>query len=73
MRTNWKKFSGRAFTFEEFRDEVVLQECIHGEDPDQLAEASLGIYIQKGYLEKTKVGDQTWYIRTGKMLPPPKK
>jgi len=73
MSHNWKKFSGRAFTFEEFRDEVVQQECIHGEDPNQVATASLALYIHQGYIEKTMVGQQTWYIRTGKQLPPPKK
>lgn len=72
MSDNWKKFHGRAFSFEEFRDGVVEQECIHGEDPDQLAFASLELYIKQGYIEKTDVGDQTWYIRTGKKLPPPK-
>ncbi len=73
MKEGWKKFHGRAFTFEEFRDEVVEQECIHGENPDQLAEASLELYIHQGYIEKTMVGEQTWYIRTGKQLPPPQK
>jgi len=72
---SWKKkteeaFTRKAFTFEEFRDEVITPECMYGEDPDGVAEASIVLYIQEGYIEKTHVGGKTWYIRTGKELPP---
>ncbi len=71
---NWKEgFHSRAFTFDEFRDEIIVPECMYGEDPDQVAEASILLYIHEGYIEKTIIGEKTWYIRTGKELPPPKK
>jgi len=72
---SWKKkleepFKRRAFTFEEFRDEVIVPEIMYGEDPDKVAEASITLYIQEGYIEETNVGGKVWYIRTGKKLPP---
>ncbi len=72
---SWKKkstkpFDRRAFTFEEFRDEVIVPECMYGEDPDKVAESSITLYIQEGYIEETNVGGQVCYLRTGKDLPP---
>lgn len=72
--TDWKKpFNSRAFTFEEFRDEIIVPECMYGEDPDQVAKASITLYLHEGYIEQTMVGGKTWYVRTGKELPPVKK
>ncbi len=71
MKDKWKNFNGRAFTFQEFRDSIV-NECLFGEDPDKVATASLEIFIHEGYVQETKVGQETWYIRTGKKLPPPR-
>lgn len=71
MKEKWKDFNAKAFTFEEFRDSIE-NECLHGEDPDQVAKASLDVYIHEGYVELTKVGNETWYIRTKKELPPKK-
>ena len=72
---SWKKkslepFKLRAFTFDEFRDEVIIPECMYGEDPDKVTEASITLYIHEGYIEKTQIGDKVWYIRTAKELPP---
>lgn len=66
----WKDAFGlRAFTLEEFRDEVIVPECMYGEDPDKVAEASIALYLEQGYIEKTEVCGKIWYIRTGKNLP----
>jgi len=71
---DWREvFTSRAFTFEEFRDDVITPECMYGEDPDKVAEASIVLYLQEGYIEKTVVGGKVWYIRTGKDLPPSEK
>jgi len=70
---SWKKkeaFNRRAFTFEEFRDEVIVPECMYGEDPDKVAESSITLYVQEGYIEETNVGGKVWYVRTAKKLPP---
>ena len=71
MKDKWKNFNGKAFTFQEFRDSIV-NECLFGEDPDKVATASLEIFIHEGHVQETKVGQETWYIRTGKKLPPPR-
>lgn len=71
MAMKWKEgFTSRAFTFEEFRDEIITPECMYGEDPDKVAEASITLYLHDGYIEKTNVGGKIWYVRTGKKLPP---
>ncbi len=71
---HWKEaFNSRPFTFEEFRDQIIAPECIFGQDPDKVTEASITMYLQEGYIDETRVGDKIWYIRTGKKLPTPKK
>jgi len=72
MKDRWKDFDVKTFTFEEFRDSIV-NECLHGEDPDKVAKASIDTYIKEGYLEVTQVGVEFWYMRTAKKLPPPTK
>jgi len=71
MKEKWLDFNTKAFTFAEFRNSIE-NECLHGEDPDKVAENCLDTYIKEGYVEETVVGDETWYIRTGKKLPPKK-
>jgi len=71
MIEKWINFNTKTFTFEQFRDSIV-NECLFGEDPDKVAKASLDIFIHEGYVQENKVGNETWYIRTGKKLPPKK-
>ncbi len=69
MKEKWENLNAKSFTFKEFRDSIE-NECLFGEDPDKVAKTSLKIYINEGYIEETKVGNQTWYIRTKKKIPP---
>jgi hypothetical protein len=71
MKDKWKGFDAKTFTFEEFRDSIE-NECLHGEDPDKVAKASLDVYIKEGFVEVTEVANQFFYIRTDKKLPPQK-